>query len=77
MAEADDVRRMNIGGRHGSPTFTIALPFSRIVNSDSELRDAVSELATLVSRAAQAGGDEAELALVQLAADELATRLSG
>ena len=77
MAEDDDVRRTNIGGRYGSPTFTITLPFSKVVNVDSELRDAVAELAILLSRAAQAGGDEAELALVQLAADELATRLSG
>jgi diadenosine tetraphosphate (Ap4A) HIT family hydrolase len=76
VEEDDDVRRTNIGGRYGSPTITIAWPFSRVTNTDSELRDAVAELATLVSRAAQAGGDEAELALVQMAADELATRLS-
>jgi len=71
----DDVRRTNIGGRYGSPTFTIALPFSKIMNTDTELRDAVAELAALVARAVEARGDEAQLALVQIAADELATRL--
>jgi diadenosine tetraphosphate (Ap4A) HIT family hydrolase len=77
MAEDDDdVRRTNIGGRYGSPTFSIAFPLGKIVNTDSELRDAVAELATLVSLAAQARGDEAQLALVQSAADELANRLS-
>jgi diadenosine tetraphosphate (Ap4A) HIT family hydrolase len=77
MAEEDDddVRRTNIGGRYGSPSFTIALPFGKIVNTDNDLRDAIAELATLVARAAQAGGDEAQLALVQKAADELAGRL--
>src|SRR5439155_4177585 len=63
--EDDDVRRTNIGGRYGSPTFTIALPFGKVVNTDNELRDAIAELATLVSRAAQARGDEAQLAVVQ------------
>ena len=74
--EYDDVRRTNIGGRYGSPTVTIALPFGKVVNTDSELRDAIAELAMLVSRAAQARDDEAQLALVQKAADELAARLS-
>ena len=72
----DDVRRTNIGGRYGSPTVTIALPFGKVVNTDNELRDAIAELAMLVSRAAQARDDEAQLALVQKAADELAARLS-
>jgi diadenosine tetraphosphate (Ap4A) HIT family hydrolase len=77
MAEDDDVRRTNIGGRYGSPTFTIALPFSKVTNADDDLRDAVADLAALVARAAQARGDAAQLALVQKAAEELATRLSG
>ena len=76
MAKDDDIPRTNIGGRYGSPTFTIALPFSKIVNTDNELRDAIAELAALVSRGATADGDEAQLALVQKAADDLATRLS-
>ena len=74
--EDDDVRRTNIGGRYGSPSFTIAWPFSKITHGDAELREAVAELAALVSRAAQARGDEAQLALVQKAAEELASRLS-
>ena len=41
-----------IGGRHGSPTVTLALPFSNIVNLDSELRDAVADLASLVAQLA-------------------------
>jgi diadenosine tetraphosphate (Ap4A) HIT family hydrolase len=77
MAEDnDDVRRTNIGGRYGSPTITIAWPFSRVTSTDTELRDAVAELATLVARATQAQGDEAQLALVQIAADEIAARLT-
>jgi len=77
MVKDDDVPRTNIGGRYGSPTFTIALPFSKIVNTDNELRDAIAELAALVSRVAKAEGDQAQLALVQKAADDLATRISG
>jgi hypothetical protein len=79
MDETEDggeVRRTNIGGRYGSPTITIAWPFSRIVNKDTELRDAVADLALLVARLAAAGDDEAERAVVSLAAEELATRLS-
>ena len=71
-----EVRRTNIGGRYGSPTVTIAWPFSHIVNKDTELRDAVADLALLVARLAAAGDDEAERAVVLLAAEELATRLS-
>lgn len=74
--EDDDVRSTKIGGRYGSPSFTIALPFGKVMNTDSELRDAVAELAALVSRAARARGDEAQLALVQKAAEDLANRLS-
>jgi hypothetical protein len=60
------------------PTLTIAWPFSRITNSDSEVREAVAELATLVARlAAQTDtGDRAEIRFIRDAADELATRLS-
>ena len=71
-----EVRRTNIGGRYGSPTITIAWPFSNIVNKDNELRDAVADLALLVARLASASDDEAERAVVSLAAEELATRLS-
>jgi len=70
-------RRTVIGGRHGSPTVTIALPFSRITTGDAELRDAVADLATLVGRlAAHSTGNTAEIRLVREAAEELAERLS-
>ena len=65
-------RRTVIGGRYGSPTITVALPFSTIKNTDDRLRDAIADLATLVARLASAGADEAELALVKTAAEELA-----
>jgi hypothetical protein len=71
-------RRTVIGGRHGSPTVTVALPFARITNVDPELRDAVADLATLVARLAAhaSGGDETEAGLVHDAAEALTARLS-
>ena len=69
-------RRTNIGGRYGSPTITVALPFSNIKNTDDRLRDAVADLATLVSRLATPGVDVAELALVKTAAEELAASIT-
>jgi hypothetical protein len=69
--------RTVIGGRHGSPSLTIALPFSRISSGNEGLRDAVTDLANLVARLAGAeSADEAERALVRNAAEELATRVS-
>ena len=70
-----DLRRTNIGGRYGSPTVTIAWPFSNVVNADTELRDAVADLALLVSRLATPGIDETEIAIVHAAAEELGKRL--
>ena len=70
-----DLRRTNIGGRYGSPTVTIAWPFSNVVNADTELRDAVADLALLVSRLATPGIDETEIAIVSAAAEELGKRL--
>lgn len=69
--------RTVIGGRHGSPTVTVALPFAKITNVDAELRDAVAELAALVARLAEqvAAGSTDEIALVRTAAEELAVRL--
>ena len=71
-------RRTVIGGRHGSPSVTIALPFSRITRTDSELRDDVGELATLVAQlaAAVSSGDAARISLAGKAAEELADRIS-
>jgi hypothetical protein len=66
-----------IGGRHGSPTVTVALPFSNIVQVDRAVRDAVCELAVLVARLAEgATGDIEELAGVAAAATALAERLA-
>jgi hypothetical protein len=71
-------RRTVIGGRHGSPTVTVALPFSKISNVDAELRDSVADLATLVARLAEhsAAGNTTEIGLVRKAAQELADRLA-
>jgi hypothetical protein len=69
-------RRTNIGGRYGSPTVTIALPFSRITSTDTELREAVADLAALVARLATAADDDGERAAIALAAAELANQLS-
>jgi hypothetical protein len=76
--EDDAARRTVIGGRHGSPTVTIALPFSKITSADAELRDAVADLAILVARLAALPpeGGATEAALVREAAEALAQRLS-
>jgi len=69
--------RTVIGGRHGSPSVTIALPFSKIGGGDEELRDAVAELGTLVARLATlAPTDTTERELVQKASEELVARLN-
>ena len=64
-------------GRHGSPNVTIAFPFSHVTTTDGPLRDAVIELAALISRLAAAAGDDqaAELTAVRAAAEELAAQL--
>jgi len=70
--------RTVIGGRHGSPSVTIALPFAKITSTDSELRDAVAELATLVAQlaAAVSAGDSARISLARKAVEELADRIA-
>ena len=70
--------RTVIGGRHGSPSVTIALPFARITRTDSQLRDDVAELATLVAQLATAvsSGDAARMSLSRKAVEELAERIS-
>jgi hypothetical protein len=70
--------RTVIGGRHGSPSLTIALPFARIASTDSDLRDALAELATFVAQlgAAVPSGDAARISLSSKAAAELANRIS-
>lgn len=78
----DVERSLTVYGRQGSPTVSIALPFSRInVNDDAELRAAVCELADLVARLAAAGAlprSEGRTELVDVAdrARELLERLA-
>ena len=78
---ADDRERPQrgavIGGRHGSPTVTVALPFAHITNVDSELREAVVDLASLVAELAAhtAAGSTKKIALVAEAAEDLGRRL--
>jgi hypothetical protein len=50
--------RTNIGGRHGSPTVTVAFPFSNVVHVDAELRGFVEELVRIVERLATATTDD-------------------
>lgn len=70
-------RRTFIGGRHGSPTVTVALPFSTITTVDGDLRAAVADLATLVAELAGHVGadDRAAVEAVRAAAEELADSL--
>jgi hypothetical protein len=70
--------RTAIGGRYGSPTITVALPFSRITKVDTDLRDAVADVAALVARVATAAaaGDAVELEAVQRAAEELSAAVA-
>jgi len=70
--------RTVIGGRHGSPSLTIALPFARITTTDTDLRDAVADLATLVAQlaAAVSTGDAARISLTRKAAEELGERIA-
>ena len=67
--------RTVIGGRHGSPSVTVAFPFSKVANVDSELRDFVEELVLLVARLASATTD-AERRAVADASRELLERMS-
>ncbi len=67
-----------IGGRHGSPTVTVALPFSTITAVDSGLQTAMADLAALVAELARHASTEDGPAVeaVRRAAEELADRLS-
>jgi hypothetical protein len=73
-----DSERRGAPGTVIGPTFTVALPFSRITSNDAELRDAIAELASLVARLAEqsTGGDETELRLIRDATQDLAKRVS-
>ena len=79
MTDEERPKRGNvIAGRYGSPTFTLALPFAKITNVDSELRDVVIDLAALVARIAEhaATADAPELDVLRGAAEELVARLA-
>lgn len=60
-----------IGGRHGSPSVTVAFPFSKIANVDSELRGFVEELVDLVAHLAAASTDEERRAVAAASRDLL------
>jgi hypothetical protein len=67
--------RTVIGGRHGSPSVTVAFPFSKVEHVDSELRGLVEELVALVARLAGASTDD-ERASVADASRELLDRMA-
>ena len=64
-----------IGGRHGSPSVTVAFPFSKVANVDSELRGFVEELVQIVGRLASATTDADRRAAAD-ASRELFDRMS-
>ena len=66
-----------IGGRHGSPSVTVAFPFSKIVNVDSELRGFVEELADLVGRLAAASNDDERRTVAESSRDLLDRMAAG
>lgn len=69
VADDPDHKQMTVYGRQGSPTVSIAMPFSKIeVNDDQRAMAAVAELAGLVARLADAAGSAAKAGR----ADELA-----
>lgn len=61
--------RTVIGGRHGSPSVTVAFPFSNIANIDSELRGFVEELVQIVGRLAAASTDDERQAAAEASRD--------
>lgn len=67
--------KTNIGGRHGSPTVTVAFPFSNVVNVDAELRGFVEELVRIVHRLAAATSDTEREAAAE-ASRELLERMA-
>ena len=73
-------RRLTVFGRQGSPTVTLALPFSRVDVKADDAAPLVSDLAALTARLARAIesaglGQEttAEVAAIACAADALAS----
>jgi hypothetical protein len=72
--DSEGTRAKTIGGRHGSPTVTVAFPFSSIKTGDEDVRAGVVELAELVAQLAGSADDTAR-ATVTRAASALAARL--
>lgn len=70
----DPLPRTVIGGRHGSPSVTIAWPFSKVTSVDTDLRTAVTDLARIVAEMATADTAEAR-ALLAKRATEIAEQL--
>jgi hypothetical protein len=66
-----------IGGRHGSPSVTVAFPFSKIANVDSELRGFVEELVDLVGRLARASTDDERRVVAESSRDLLDRMATG
>jgi hypothetical protein len=73
-------RAMTVFGRQGSPTVTLALPFSRVEVKADDAGPMVAELAALIARLARAIGSSntedstaSELAAIAEAADGLAS----
>lgn len=66
-----------IGGRHGSPSVTVAMPFSKIANVDSELRGFVEELIDLVGRLAAASTDAERRVVADMSRDLLDRMATG
>lgn len=72
----EDGRRQVIGGRHGSPTITVAFPFAKVESVDTELRAALAQLADVLATLAEtAQDDDAGRDMVARSARELAARL--
>jgi hypothetical protein len=81
MSDEDSVKsapvRTVIGGRHGSPSVTVAFPFSQVAHVDSELRGLVEDLARIVERVASATSDDERLAAAEASRELLARMAPG
>jgi len=70
MARSTPMRRMTVFGRQGSPTVTLALPFSRVDVKADDAAPLVADLAALIARLARAveSADLSDTTTVELAA---------
>ena len=83
MAESKEPRGHTVYGRSGSPTVTIAWPFSRVEVRADDALPAIAELGAMIARLARAldgatldGAAAAELAAIATAADGLVQRVT-